>query len=442
MLLATGAALEIRDGLARGLAERTFTVVPRRFVGERLALPEAGAGRRATRPRGSSSISRVAGTAPAIRGELRRARWSPMTPRSFAPRDSIAPRGWAAGSPASSSSPRSRFPPGTRRGIVPDAASEAFTERHGRLRAARRAELARFERERQATHQPAAPDRAAAGAARPARAAAAVRAAQGRGRRVPGGRRDTGRRRRRAARRVASPRRPGAGPAAEPADIDPRRPRSRRCFRRGRSLRSASRRPRLRSRLDASGACRPSPSIATAGACAGKLPWSGRATTVRSRSSAKGRSRSCGSSPTRGPDLQAAITVVATQADERARRPRPCSSPIAPSRRRIWRRASPSRSWSTMPVAAGAAASTASAGRSTPAMTTTSHFAASLGPACATCWLCSRRRWPCVRTAFPERGGARELGGDPGARRAEPGVGAHDAIVPSHSAALISRQSA
>src|SRR3954470_3027126 len=40
MLLATGAALEIRDGLARGLAERTFTVVPRRFVGERLALPE------------------------------------------------------------------------------------------------------------------------------------------------------------------------------------------------------------------------------------------------------------------------------------------------------------------------------------------------------------------------------------------------------------------
>ena len=40
MLLATGAALEIHDGLARGLAERTFTVVPRRFVGERLTLPE------------------------------------------------------------------------------------------------------------------------------------------------------------------------------------------------------------------------------------------------------------------------------------------------------------------------------------------------------------------------------------------------------------------
>src|SRR4029078_9112126 len=41
MLLATGAELEIHDGLARGLAERTFTVVPRPFVGERLALPEA-----------------------------------------------------------------------------------------------------------------------------------------------------------------------------------------------------------------------------------------------------------------------------------------------------------------------------------------------------------------------------------------------------------------
>ena len=46
MLLATGAALEIHDGLARGLAERTFTVVPRRFVGERLTLPEIAPSRR------------------------------------------------------------------------------------------------------------------------------------------------------------------------------------------------------------------------------------------------------------------------------------------------------------------------------------------------------------------------------------------------------------
>jgi hypothetical protein len=43
MLLATGAQLEIQDRLARGLAERTFVVVPRRFVGERLALPETAA---------------------------------------------------------------------------------------------------------------------------------------------------------------------------------------------------------------------------------------------------------------------------------------------------------------------------------------------------------------------------------------------------------------
>jgi hypothetical protein len=41
MLLATGATLQIHDRLARGLAERSFVVVPRRFVGERLAVPEA-----------------------------------------------------------------------------------------------------------------------------------------------------------------------------------------------------------------------------------------------------------------------------------------------------------------------------------------------------------------------------------------------------------------
>jgi hypothetical protein len=58
MLLATGARLEIQDRLARGLAERTFVVVPRRFVGERLALPETAGGRVSLRPHRALSGAR------------------------------------------------------------------------------------------------------------------------------------------------------------------------------------------------------------------------------------------------------------------------------------------------------------------------------------------------------------------------------------------------
>ena len=71
MLLATGAALEIHDGLARGLAERTFTVVPRRFVGERLALPGDCAGRRLSAS-ADRALSRAWRRRSGRRGELRR----------------------------------------------------------------------------------------------------------------------------------------------------------------------------------------------------------------------------------------------------------------------------------------------------------------------------------------------------------------------------------
>ena len=150
MLLATGAALEIHDRLARGLAERTFTVVPRRFVGERLTLlPEivpvdgylparielylARGGDRAA-IEVSCAGTLVADDAAELRGEgLDRSPW--------------AGRGLTGLIEFSGF----QIPPGTRRGIVPDAASEAFASAMAGYAPLVEAELARFERERSAT---------------------------------------------------------------------------------------------------------------------------------------------------------------------------------------------------------------------------------------------------------------------------------------------------
>ena len=149
MLLATGGALEIHDGLARGLAERTFTVVPRRFVGERLTLPEiapvdgypparielylARGGDRAT-VEVSCAGTLVADDAAELRGEgLDRSPWA------------------GRGLTGLIEFPAFQIPPGTRRGIVPDAASEAFARAMAEYAPLVDAELARFERERQAT---------------------------------------------------------------------------------------------------------------------------------------------------------------------------------------------------------------------------------------------------------------------------------------------------
>jgi hypothetical protein len=149
MLLATGSTLEIHDHLARGLPERTFTVVPRRFVGERLALPEsapvegypparielylARSGDRAA-IEVSCAGTLVADDAAELRGEgFDR---SPWTGRGLTGLIEFS---------------AFQIPPGTRRGIVPDAASEAFARALAEYAPLVEAELARFERERQAT---------------------------------------------------------------------------------------------------------------------------------------------------------------------------------------------------------------------------------------------------------------------------------------------------
>jgi hypothetical protein len=149
MLLATGAGLEIHDGLARGLAERTFTVVPRRFVGERLALPEAapvegypparielylarGDDRAAVEVSCAGTL--VADDAAELRAEgLDRSPWT------------------GRGLTGLIEFPAFQIPPGTRRGIVPDAASQAFAHAMAAYAPLVEAELVRFDRERQAT---------------------------------------------------------------------------------------------------------------------------------------------------------------------------------------------------------------------------------------------------------------------------------------------------
>jgi hypothetical protein len=149
MLLATGAGLEIQDRLARGLAERTFTVVPRRFVGERLAVPDTAPvdGYPAARvelylARGSDRAAievSCAGTLVADdAGELRAEGLdrSPWVGRRLTGLIEF---------------PAFQIPPGTRRGIVPDPASEAFGRAMAEYAPLIEAELSRLDRERQAT---------------------------------------------------------------------------------------------------------------------------------------------------------------------------------------------------------------------------------------------------------------------------------------------------
>jgi hypothetical protein len=149
MLLATGAGLEIQDRLTRGLAERTFTVVPHRFVGERLAVPETavveghppvrielylarGGDRAAIEVSCAGTL--VADEAAQLHAEgLDRAPW---TGRALTGLIEF---------------PSFQIPPGTRRGIVPDEASVAFSRAMAAYAPLVEAELARFERERQAT---------------------------------------------------------------------------------------------------------------------------------------------------------------------------------------------------------------------------------------------------------------------------------------------------
>ena len=145
-LLASGADVAIHDGLARGTASKHFSVVPRRYTGEPLSLP--------------ASVE-VPGYAP-IRIELYFARGAerPMVELACAGTlvaDDLGALGslglgeppWCGrGLSGLIDFPDFTVPPGTRRGVVPNAAAEAFVLAVGGLAPLVTAELDRMDRER------------------------------------------------------------------------------------------------------------------------------------------------------------------------------------------------------------------------------------------------------------------------------------------------------
>jgi hypothetical protein len=147
-LLQRGVRVLVRDRIARGTAQKEFPVVPQRFSGERLALPDE---------------LEVPGHAP-LRVELYQARGAERPAVQVACAGTVVADDLAdlaalglAGEPWSGCSlvglvdfASFNVPPGTRRGVAPDRAALAFVEAMERLRPQVLAELQRLEEQRRA----------------------------------------------------------------------------------------------------------------------------------------------------------------------------------------------------------------------------------------------------------------------------------------------------
>jgi hypothetical protein len=145
-LLASAADVAIHDGLARGTAPRRFSVVPRRYTGEPLNLP---------------ATVEVPGHSP-LRIELYLSRGAERPAVELACAGTLVaddlgslgslglcePPWIGRGLSGLIDFPDFTVPPGTRRGVVPDAAAEAFTLALAGLMPLVTAELDRMDRER------------------------------------------------------------------------------------------------------------------------------------------------------------------------------------------------------------------------------------------------------------------------------------------------------
>lgn len=148
-ILNSGAEIEVRDAMARGMAQKRFLVVPRRFTGEPLRLPtelsvsdfpparvELYLARGAERP--SIQVSCVGTLVAEDIAELQAL--------------DLAEPPWVGCELAGLIEfPAFTVPPGTRRGVVPDRAAEAFARAMGDLRPLVEAELRRLEYERRSS---------------------------------------------------------------------------------------------------------------------------------------------------------------------------------------------------------------------------------------------------------------------------------------------------
>jgi len=147
-ILASGVEIEIHDAMAKGTAQKRFPVVPRRFTGERLQLPVdlavaglAGAHLELYLARGAERAAiqvSCAGTLVADDiGELHAL-------------DLDQPPWVGCELSGLIDFPGFTVPPGSRRGVVPDRAAEAFARAMIDLRPLVENELKRLERERRA----------------------------------------------------------------------------------------------------------------------------------------------------------------------------------------------------------------------------------------------------------------------------------------------------
>jgi ribosomal protein S18 acetylase RimI-like enzyme len=147
-LLRRDISLEVRDDIARGLAQKRFHVVPKRFAGERLELPadvpveghapmrvELYLARGAERP-----AIQVACAGTVVADDVAQLEALGLSHPPWIGRELVGIVDFAA----------FRVPPGTRRGVMPDEAAAAFAEAMDRLAPQVEVELARLEHERTA----------------------------------------------------------------------------------------------------------------------------------------------------------------------------------------------------------------------------------------------------------------------------------------------------
>jgi hypothetical protein len=145
-LLARPVELVVHDRVARGLAQKTFQVVPRRYVGERLELPAEleVPGHQSLRvelylARGAErSAIQVACAGTLVAEDVAELAALGIAEEPWVGRELTGLLDF----------PDLNVPPGTRRGVMPDAAAEAFVEALGRLGPLVLARLEELERQR------------------------------------------------------------------------------------------------------------------------------------------------------------------------------------------------------------------------------------------------------------------------------------------------------
>ncbi len=147
-ILATGAEVEIRDAMARGTAQKRFPVAPRPFTGERLRLPDELPVNGHLPARLELYLARGA-ERPAIQVSCAGTRVADDIAELHAL--DLAEPPWVGCELAGLIEfPGFTVPPGSRRGVVPDVAAEAFAAAMKALRPLVQGELRRLERERRA----------------------------------------------------------------------------------------------------------------------------------------------------------------------------------------------------------------------------------------------------------------------------------------------------